>query len=109
MDYPFGRQNTTIAPYIDLSIFVDVPLDVALARRLIRDYTDRGSERHEISVDLKGIEDYLKHYLQFQIPTYRHHIDTQKPFADLVIDGTQDAKTSVDQIYECLCKLIREM
>jgi len=104
LDYPFGRQNSTVAPYIDLSVFVDVPLDAALARRIIRDYTDRGLERHKISVDLKVIEDYLKHYLKFQIPTYRHHIDTQKPYADLVIDGMQDVKTSVDQIVECLYK-----
>lgn len=102
MDYPFGRQNSTIAPFIDLSVFVDVPLDVALARRIIRDYTDRGCERHKISVDLKVIENYLKHYLKFQIPTYRHHIDTQKPFADLVIDGMQDVKTSAGQIVERL-------
>ncbi|HOP12244.1 MAG TPA: AAA family ATPase [Oscillospiraceae bacterium] len=104
MDYPFGRQNSAIAPYIDLSVFVDVPLDAALARRIIRDYTDRGSERHEISVDLKALGDYLKHYLNYQIPTYRHFIDTQKPYADVVIDGMQNVKTSADQIVEYLSK-----
>lgn len=107
LDYPFGRQNSTISPYIDLSVFIDVPLDVALARRLIRDYTDRSTERHEIFVDLKAVGDYLKHYLKFQIPTYQNFIDTQKPYADLVIDGMQDVKTNADQIVECLYKGVK--
>jgi Uridine kinase len=38
LDYSFGYRHDKIAKYIDLSIFIDTPLDIALARRLLRDY-----------------------------------------------------------------------
>ncbi|MHB1485765.1 MAG: nucleoside/nucleotide kinase family protein [Saccharofermentanales bacterium] len=98
LDYPFGRENTVIGKYIDLAVFIDVPLDVALARRLIRDYTDRTPARHNIDVNLNVVGEYLKHYLKYQIPTYQLCIKTQKPYADIVIDGTNDVKESVDKI-----------
>ncbi len=31
-------SNEQIVKYIDLSIFIDTPLDIALGRRLLRDY-----------------------------------------------------------------------
>jgi len=64
LDYPFGRENTVIEKYIDLAVFIDVPLDVALARRLIRDYTDRTPTRHNIDINLNVVGEYLKHYLK---------------------------------------------
>jgi uridine kinase len=37
LDYPFGRDHPRFKSVIDLSVFVDTPLDVAMARRIIRD------------------------------------------------------------------------
>jgi uridine kinase len=44
LDYPFGYMNERVGKYIDLTVFIDTPLDVALARRIIRDYTSRSQE-----------------------------------------------------------------
>ncbi|MDD4296375.1 MAG: hypothetical protein PHC69_05385 [Ruminiclostridium sp.] len=41
LDYPFGYGNRLVGQYINLAVYIDVPLDVALARRIIRDYTSR--------------------------------------------------------------------
>lgn len=38
LDCPFGYKHHKTAPYIDISIFIDTPSDIALARRIIRDY-----------------------------------------------------------------------
>ena len=36
LDYPFGRDHPRFRLLIDLSFFVDTPLDVAMARRIIQ-------------------------------------------------------------------------
>jgi uridine kinase len=40
LDYPFGRDHPRFERVIDLSVFIDTPLDIALARRVLRDYAD---------------------------------------------------------------------
>ncbi|MFA6729422.1 MAG: AAA family ATPase [Eubacteriales bacterium] len=46
VDYPFGYRNSRVGQYINFAVFVDTPLDIALARRTIRDYTNRAEERN---------------------------------------------------------------
>lgn len=37
LDYPFAYCNEQMMKYIDMAIFIDTPLDIALARRILRD------------------------------------------------------------------------
>lgn len=37
LDYPFAYYNEQIRKYIDVAFFIDTPLDIALARRILRD------------------------------------------------------------------------
>lgn len=37
LDYPFAYQNKMIKDYLDCCIFIDTPLDIALARKVLRD------------------------------------------------------------------------
>jgi uridine kinase len=37
LDYPFGRQTYPIKDFIDMTVFIETPLDISLARRIIRD------------------------------------------------------------------------
>src|SRR5262245_41192997 len=39
LDYPFGRDHPRFRDVIDLSVFIDTPLDVAMARRILRDFS----------------------------------------------------------------------
>ncbi|HBN86396.1 MAG TPA: hypothetical protein DDZ89_21440 [Clostridiales bacterium] len=50
LDYPFGTAHSKVGSYVDFSVWVDVPLDIALARRILRDFT----RRSEIRRPLKG-------------------------------------------------------
>ena len=85
LDYPFAYCHDTIQPYIDTAFFIDTPLDISLARRILRDMSDAVAD--DIRRDL---EMYLKYartaYIQMQKDIL--------PSSDYVIDGT----LSVDEI-----------
>lgn len=54
-DLPLGRMHTQTAQYVDLFIHINVPLDVALCRRIIRDHKD-------IETLITELNDYLTKY-----------------------------------------------
>ena len=42
IDYPFGKNNGyKLSKVIDISVFIDTPLDIALARRIVRDFSNK--------------------------------------------------------------------
>ena len=55
LDYSLGKKQKQIGPYLDYSIYIDTQLDVAMARRIIRDY-DKNS--------IKDIFEDMKYYLE---------------------------------------------
>ena len=66
LDYPFGYGNRLVGQYINLAVYIDVPLDVALARRIIRDYTSREENTNVADVEevsLAGLDKELRFYL----------------------------------------------
>ena len=91
LDYPFAYCHDTIKPYIDTAFFIDTPLDIALARRILRDMSN--STANEICNDL---EMYLKYariaFIQMQKDIL--------PSSDYVIDGTMDIEEIVNEIAE---------
>ena len=78
LDYPFAYRHRQIAPYIDVAFFIDTPLDVALARRVLRDMG--GASGEEIRADLRM-------YLDFARPAYLQMVKDILPSSDHVIDG----------------------
>lgn len=102
IDYPFGRNNDEIGKYINLAVFIDTPLDIALARRTIRDFTSRGEHKHKIEVSVKAIEKELRSYLEISRPTYARMAETQIPYSDLVVDGTKTVEDILREIKGCL-------
>ena len=80
LDYPFGYRHHKVAPYIDLSIFIDTPLDIALARRILRDYDE---------TQMINIFEDMKHYLSNGRNAYLHGINTALSNADFVVDGSK--------------------
>ena len=77
LDIPFGRKHTRFCKLIDLSVFIDTPLDITLARRILTDlYEDLASMRHEI-----------EGYLSKTRALYAGHMHYKKE-CDLILDGT---------------------
>lgn len=89
LDYPFAYCNTQIEKYIDVAFFIDTPLDIALARRILRDMRDASGE--EIRGDLKG-------YLEYARVAYVQMRKDILPSSDYVVDGTGSREIVVENI-----------
>jgi len=103
LDIPCGRRNALVEKYIDLAVCVDTPLDVALARRIIRDYTSRSQESEfgisDVSeVSLAGVDKELRWYLEHSRPTYVGAAERIIKTCDLVVDGMKAVKEIVGEI-----------
>jgi cytidylate kinase len=96
LDYPFGRDHSLFRDSIDLSIWINTPPDVALARRIIRDL----GRAPQLSPqdELRQLKEELRHYLLKARPVY---LDERHPItADLVLDGMMSLEKLRDQILE---------
>ncbi|MDZ4993341.1 hypothetical protein GNF80_10240 [Clostridium perfringens] len=91
IDYPFAYKNDKVSPYIDYTIFIDTPLDIALARRILRDMINE-------PVDL--LKNDLNYYLSRGRSAYLEMLNTIKPNSDLIIDGSLSIDNIVSQIIE---------
>ena len=89
LDYPFAYCNDTIKPYIDTAFFIDTPLDIALARRILRDMSNSAAD--EIRNDLKM---YLKYARNAFVQMQKDIL----PLSDYVIDGTLSVEGIVNEI-----------
>lgn len=77
-DAPLGYCHQATGRYIDFLIYLDTPPDIALARRLLRDYRERP--------DSQEMLDELEKYLQESRPLFILAPDEKA--SDLVIDGS---------------------
>ena len=87
VDYPFGRAHPVIAPYLDCALWVDTPLDIALARRILRDYLRRAPARRAIEQPMNHMAQQLDFYLARMRQTCLVHETTVRPGCDVVLNG----------------------
>ncbi|MBS0586101.1 MAG: AAA family ATPase [Verrucomicrobia bacterium] len=90
-DAPLGRNHSETGQYIDFLIFLDTPLDVALARRLKRECA------YKESIDPKALAKELEIYLDEARPLFLE-TNSLKAGADLIIDGMLPLDTIVEKI-----------
>jgi len=110
LDYPFGYLNECVGKYINLTVFIDTPLDVALARRIRRDYTNRSQESDFGLADVEelslvGLDKELEWYLTRSRPTYVGFNEAHKAVSDLIVDGTKAPDEIVETIVS-LCGIV---
>lgn len=91
-DAPLGYCPQATGKYIDFLICVDTPLDVALARRLIRDY-------HHIPDPQKMIQE-LQEYLSKSRPLFI--LSPDEKASDLIIDGNLTLEEQEKQVLKAL-------
>jgi len=89
IDYPFSRLHNDFKD-IDITFFINTPLDIALGRRLIRDFTDRGPNE---------ILQEIQHYIKSGRAAYLQMLNTVKPDSDHIIDGTLALNEIVKELY----------
>ncbi|MEZ4712590.1 MAG: hypothetical protein R3A44_35710 [Caldilineaceae bacterium] len=95
LDCPLGRDHPRFASIINLSVFIDTPLDVAMARRLLRDYTSTPATC--AAEKLKQLRAEMAHYLEKArypyLDAYKH-----KETSDLVLDGWRPLEELCNQV-----------
>ena len=97
MDYPFGRDHPKFQTLIDLSVFIDTPLDVAMARRILRDH---GVAPGETAADvLNQLRGELSHYLEKGRYPYLD-TDRHKSGSDLILNGCCSLQELRNQVLE---------
>lgn len=88
---PFGRLHRATGEAIDFAIWIDTPLDVALARNLLELGRRHGDDADFVS--------WLRGYLESYLDGVRDMLEMQRqrvaPDADLVLDGARDLETNV--------------
>ena len=90
-DYPFTYKNNQITPYIDLAVYIDTPLDVALVRQILRDMSNADGDE---------IRKYINSYIKYARPAFQYMLDTIPNNSDLIVDGTQLVDEIVKEILE---------
>ena len=93
-DAPLGRKHIATGQYIDYSIFLNTPLDVALARRILRDF------REKSNLNITEIFEELDFYLTSSRPLYEMHYDEKE--YDFIVDGTLPVDNIVTTILKKL-------
>ena len=95
LDYPLGREHPRFSGIIDLAVFIDTPLDVAMARRILRDHISESEVSAERRLKQLRIEmaDYLERARYPYLDTYK-----QKNTSDLVLDGWRPLEELRDQV-----------
>ena len=93
LDYPFAYIHSGMGKHIDFTVFIDTPLDIAMSRRILRDFREASSERV-----MNEIENYL---LQGR-DAYLEMLNTIRPNCNLIIDGSFSVETIANQIHEKL-------
>jgi uridine kinase len=99
-DAPLGRAHGETGQYIDLMVYLDTPLDVAMARRILRDFYDEASILSGKKAELLRIE--LESYLEFSRVAYLELDKQVKPKSDLILDGTLGTDELAIQIIEAI-------
>ncbi|MBQ9212258.1 MAG: hypothetical protein IJ153_11220 [Clostridia bacterium] len=88
LDYPFAYLNKMMKDDLDCCIFIDTPLDIAMARRVLRDMKAASADdiRNEMNV-----------YLKYARAAYVHMLETVLPSSDYVIDGTNALEEIINE------------
>ena len=96
LDYPFAYCHKELSEYIDCAVFVDTPLDIALARRILRDMKDATGEE---------IREDLKMYIKYARTVYIQMLKDILPSSDYVIDGTKEIEEKAEEIIRIILSL----
>lgn len=82
---------------LDLKIFVDVPLDVCLTRRIRRDTTERN----------RSVESVLQQYERTVRPMYFQFIEPSKTHADIIVPRGGENRNALDVVHNHLDQILK--
>jgi uridine kinase len=102
VEEPFGRERREMAPLLDYVVVIDLPLEIALARR-IRRTIQTGLENTSADRILDSIDKYLNFYISMGTALYSTINQRALSTCDLAVDG----RVSIQQIAAQVVHAIR--
>ena len=104
----FGRQHAATGRHIDFLIWIDLPLDVALARK-VRQFAGEVDARNqeELEAFAPWLHTYLDNYLAVVGGLLRIQRDTVGASADLIVDGESDPGALLLQVEQEILRRLR--
>jgi len=81
-------HHKSLRDLFDLKIYIDIDKAISLARRIRRDVRTRG----------ETIESVCKRYFEDVLPMQERHVEPQKKWADVIINGNGTTKETVREI-----------
>jgi uridine kinase len=103
IEEPFGRLRKGMSDILDFVVFVDTPLDISLARRVLRDMQVEYSTV-DSSEKVNIVEGFLTSYIQGLGNGYKLISDTVSKDVDLIVNGLEDVSTNAKIIIENMRK-----
>ncbi len=88
-DAPLGYDHEETGQFIDFLVQLEVPLDISLVRRLMRDYL-----RKDV-IETKDLREELQKYCDYSRPLFLIKL---KHDPDIVVDGTLSKSDILDKI-----------
>ena len=96
LDYPFAYQHQMIKPYLDCCIFIDTPLDIAMARRVLRDMKEATADEIRSEMDT---------YLNGARIAYTEMVKAHMSTSDYMIDGEKGLENIINETMEIISSL----
>lgn len=93
VDFPFGNRHNSLTSLINLTVYIKTPLDLLLARQILRDYS---------TSELTDILDWLKTYIRIARPIFLANEQFVSSSADLILDGSSSLPLKVDSVLKKL-------
>ncbi|MAT97400.1 MAG: hypothetical protein CL608_09685 [Anaerolineaceae bacterium] len=95
---PLGYAHKATGQFIDFLVFVDTPLEVGLARMVLRWFADDEDSANQAKI----VESYLHGYLAMFRDLYLTMATKVKPVSDLVLDGLLSPELLTEKVMAAL-------
>ena len=99
-DSPLGYAHAETAGLIDFMVFIDTPLDVAMARRMLRTFTPARPVHADHAI--ASVKAELTAYLEYGRRAYLELDRQVKGQCDLVLDGCSSVDDLARQIVDAI-------
>lgn len=107
IEEPFGKGRDALRSLIDLAIYVDTPLEVAYARKLLRK-SDFLPWEDDPPVFIEHLRENLEWYLRVGRRFYQAVEASARKDCDLIVDGLLPAEKIVEQVYAFIQKRLAD-
>ena len=101
LEEPFGKMRREMAGLIDLAVHIDVPIDVMLARRLLRRLSEEREQYGESLLD--QLRSDLEHHVASGRLLQARGAVVARDAADVVLEGT----LSIDELARAVADEVR--